>query len=168
MEINSVLTCFNSKRDKFGNCYYAFRFHDCQTGSTVEGKVGNCGESNVYAVRRIWNPEIDDWDRTMEFRTEELPIRKFDKMIKDWEYAGTQPEEIAQFIRDRLTAPDPFADYVAKGGNECPFCRCGGNLHVGDMTGPTDEGQIFVNVKCLDCDKEWTDEFTLSGITNGE
>jgi len=165
MQIDTILTAINSRRDSNGNVYYAFRFHDCATETTVTGYCGACGESNLYAIRRIWNPALDDWDRTMDFRTEEMGIRDFNRMIKGMEYAGSQPEEIAKFIRDRLPAPDPFADYVAKGGTECPFCRCGGNLHTGELSGPDSNATAYLNVKCLDCGKEWTDVYTLTGAT---
>ena len=99
--ISATLTAIYSKRDHAGNCYWALKFVDHATGKVVVGKSGG-GEGNIYAIRRIWNPELDDWDRSIQFCTEEMPIRKFNRLTKDWKYAGSGPEELADFIRDEL------------------------------------------------------------------
>jgi C4-type Zn-finger protein len=64
-----------------------------------------------------------------------------------------------------MPRPVDADEYVAKGGTECPFCRCGGNLHTGEFSGPDGNATAYLNVKCLDCGKEWTDVYTLSSIT---
>ena len=99
--ITATLTAINSKRDQYGNCYWALKFCDHATGKVVVGKVSG-GESNIYSIRRIWNPDIDGWDRSIQFRTEELPIREFNRLTKDWKYAGSGPDELVTFIRTTL------------------------------------------------------------------
>jgi hypothetical protein len=51
MEIKGFLEIINSKRDVYGNCYYAFRYTDADTGKEVCGTISG-GESNVYAAKR--------------------------------------------------------------------------------------------------------------------
>ena len=90
-----------SRRDKYGNCYWAFVFTDHATGQTVKARAGG-GESNIRGIARHWNTP-DDWDRSLFFvHPEELPIRQFNWQTADWPYAGSNPDELAQFIRDRL------------------------------------------------------------------
>jgi len=99
MEFHSVLEAINSRRDIYGNCYWAFRFTDLATGEVVTGKISG-GESNINAIRCNWSG--DDWDRGIRFDKTELGIREFDRLTKNWEYAGCSPEDLAAFIKSRL------------------------------------------------------------------
>jgi len=51
--------------------------------------------------------------------------------------------------------------YLESGGQECPLCGSG-NVEGGlvDIKG----NHAYQDISCLDCEKEWTDEYTLSGI----
>jgi transcription elongation factor Elf1 len=54
------------------------------------------------------------------------------------------------------------AKYLAEGGGICPFC------HSQDITGGSVEieGRVaYQDVSCNICDESWTDEYTLTGIT---
>lgn len=101
MKLTATLTTFNSKIDRGGQCYWAFRWVDHATGKVVEAK--HCGgEGNISAIRRYINPELDDWDRSVQCISQELSIREFDRMVKDWAYAGSNPEDLAVYIRTKL------------------------------------------------------------------
>ena len=99
--IHSTLFCFNSRRDRAGNCYWAFRFVDHATGRNVKATISG-GESNVYAILRHWN-KPDDWDRGIQFVCMEKSIRDFNDLVKGWPYAGSDPQELAAYIRRALS-----------------------------------------------------------------
>lgn len=96
--IKSILHIINSRRDFYGNCYWAFTFTDCASGVVVRGTVSS-GPSNVEMVKRYYRPRLKDWDRTMAISEEEMPIREFNRRTKGWQYAGCSPEDIAKWIR---------------------------------------------------------------------
>ena len=52
-----------------------------------------------------------------------------------------------------------------KASHKCPYCGSdniegGEHDYSGDM--------VFQDVVCRDCEKSWTDEYTLTGITESE
>ena len=102
MEITSTLTIYNSKRDRAGNCYYAFTFFDHATGHSVSATICG-GESNIYAVLHGWSTP-NEWDRTIAVNRVELKIREFDRMTKDWPHAGCHPDQLREFIKKSLAA----------------------------------------------------------------
>ena len=57
------------------------------------------------------------------------------------------------------------AQYVKEGGVKCPNCsyQCieGDNVTI-------DWGKAYQNVRCPQCGEEWTDEYTLTGITEAQ
>jgi hypothetical protein len=98
--IKYTLEAFYSSSDIYGNCYWAFRFTCLETNKVVTGKISG-GESNINAIRAHWdNP--DGWDDSVSFSVTEMKIREFNRLTKNWTYAGCAPEELAKFIRDRL------------------------------------------------------------------
>ena len=108
--ITHVITPINSRRDRSGNCYWAFHYLNTQTGKTVEGSISG-GESNIRAVMLYLDSPDGNavgWDKAKESvamqQAQELPIREFDRRFKPsvCEYAGCLPEEIARFIRSRI------------------------------------------------------------------
>lgn len=56
-------------------------------------------------------------------------------------------------------------EYVSKAGMVCPYCRStqieGNEI---DMQGK----YVYQGCYCLRCHKEWTDEYTLTGIVEDE
>ena len=103
MELKGRLHAFHSLKDRAGNLYWAFRFTEYATGKRVEGFIGACtGDSNLYGVLFGWSVP-NKWDRSIEWQVTPMPIREFDRMKKGWPYAGSQPEEIAKWIKARLT-----------------------------------------------------------------
>lgn len=99
--MTATLTAINSNQDRFGNRYWALRFVDHATRKVVEGKISG-GESNINAIRRVWNTNLDDWDRSIVWQTQSLPVREFNSLTKDWGYAGCNPEDLVTYIRTKL------------------------------------------------------------------
>ena len=59
---------------------------------------------------------------------------------------------------------DEIENYIKGDGLECPYCGCN-DLSVGRIGEPSDGAVAFQNIECCDCHKEWTEEYTLTGIT---
>ena len=61
-----------------------------------------------------------------------------------------------------MLTTEQIEKYVKGGGAECPVCGsadlCADSVYW-DKTGG------YQQVNCPDCDLEWTDEYTLTGIT---
>ena len=100
--ITGILEALYSRRDRNGNCYWALRFTDCESGRTVCGTVCG-GESNINAIRQHWGKE-GDWDGSIIFRVTDMGYREFRRLTKDWPHAGCRPEDLASFIRAHLIA----------------------------------------------------------------
>ena len=100
MKIKYILDAMNSARDSSGNCYWALRFTDCESGKTVVGMVSG-GESNIDAIRYEWHG--GNWEpRDFYFMTHEYPKREFNRLTAGWKYAGCAPEQLVKFIREEL------------------------------------------------------------------
>lgn len=98
--IKGILEAINSKRDRNGNCYWALRYTDTATGKTVEGTVCG-GESNIRGIMYQMNGK--SWEpRNIHFATQELMIREFNRLTKNWPYAGCTPEDLTKFITGLL------------------------------------------------------------------
>lgn len=101
--ITAILTALHSRRDTYGNVYWAFRYRDVASGRTVCGTISG-GESNVRSIMYAMNG--GSWEpRTTHYEVAELPIRAFNRETKGWDYAGCTGEDLAAFIRERLTEP---------------------------------------------------------------
>jgi len=59
---------------------------------------------------------------------------------------------------------EQLAKYMAASGLGCPFCDSP-DLHTGEMTFGYDVAKVYVPVHCNRCSKEWTDEYTLTGVS---
>lgn len=53
-------------------------------------------------------------------------------------------------------------EYVKSGGVSCPYCDSK-DIRAGETD--TQDDAIFRNVVCENCGKQWTDEYTLTGMT---
>jgi hypothetical protein len=100
MKITGLLKAINSKSDIYGNRYWAMEFTDFKSGKVVVGSVSG-GESNIYGLLRYWNKK-GDWDGSILFETEEMPIRKFERHTKAFNYAGCGSEELADYLKAEL------------------------------------------------------------------
>jgi len=94
------ITILNSKGGRSGNRRWAFIFVDHATKRCVCAIIAG-GDSNIRAIARVWG-DVDDWDRSFLWHSQELTEREFDRKVKGWPYAGCAPEELAQFIKDDL------------------------------------------------------------------
>jgi len=61
----------------------------------------------------------------------------------------------------RTLTPEQRADYVAHGGNVCPFCGSR-DLDADQPECHGDEG--YANCQCSSCKTRWTDKWVLAGI----
>ena len=106
MKITATLEAIYSKRDMYGNCYWALRYCDHATGRYVCGAVSG-GESNIYGILRENDTAqgTNDWDRSIRFLCTQLPIREFNRLTDDWPHAGCTPADLWQFIKRELAAP---------------------------------------------------------------
>lgn len=52
-------------------------------------------------------------------------------------------------------------EYVAKAGNECPFCGSG---EIEGQSVEVDAGSASQKVGCNSCGREWLDVYTLVGF----
>ena len=103
MKLTATLFAIYSERDRNGNCYWALRFIDHETGREVHGTVCG-GESNIYGILRHWN-NPNDWDRSIQFHVQGMKKRDFARLTQGWAYAGCGPEDLAEFIRAELAKP---------------------------------------------------------------
>jgi len=51
--------------------------------------------------------------------------------------------------------------YIKRGATRCLYC---GSENINGEHFESDYGSAWQDVKCLDCDKEWTDLYTLTGV----
>lgn len=97
--ITGSIIAYSSRRDIYGNKYWAFVFTSNE-GKEVCGKI-NGGRGNIYAVRMVLNGG-GEWDKGIHFHENELKIREFNNLVKNWPYAGCTPKELSDFIRKGL------------------------------------------------------------------
>ncbi len=100
MPIKAILEAIYSKRDRNGNCYWAFKYTDTATGKQIVGTISG-GESNIAAIRRVMGLDFD----TCHYSVTEMPIREFNRLTKTWAYAGCPPDALAEYIRGFLADP---------------------------------------------------------------
>jgi hypothetical protein len=97
MQIKAILEALYSKRDRNGNCYWAFRYTDSESGKQVCGTVSG-GESNVRSLAYGMGFQSGEF----YFTVSESPIREFNRLTKSWKHAGCTQEQLAQYVRDYL------------------------------------------------------------------
>jgi hypothetical protein len=100
MKLHATLEAIHSKRDLYGNCYWALRYTDHETGRVIVGTVSG-GESNIAAVRC----HSGQWDAGIAFRVVPLAIREFKALTREWAYAGCAPSDIWEYIAGFLADP---------------------------------------------------------------
>lgn len=82
-----LLTIYNSKRDIYGNCYWACKL----THLGTDLSQGTLDANNVQTTRLR--------ELGIEYTTQELPIREFNRLTKGWQYLGCQWEMISERLR---------------------------------------------------------------------
>jgi len=106
--MNSItINIVYSKRDRSGNCYWAFTAFNHDTQKAVSGKISG-NDSNIRAAEFMLR---DRWPNTGEpcwcVNVGEMPIRKWNSLTAGWPYAGCTPAEILEFIRKTEAAAEP-------------------------------------------------------------
>ncbi len=97
MATKAILEIYNSKTDINGNRYFAFMFEWCETGEYVYA-TSTGGASNIEQISRYMGLDVNEVHRY----NIELGIREFNSFVKQFEHAGSQPQEIASFIKKEL------------------------------------------------------------------
>lgn len=79
--------------------------------------------------------------------------------VESWCMTMQNPHE--EF--DNAKIETPIAKYIRTDGVRCPHCNSDdlscGEVRTGDVT-------MYRGVVCGSCKKEWTDEYTLTGVTD--
>jgi len=93
MKIHYHIHILNSRRDIYGNCYWALQVTDNETGETCQGTVDCEGNHRIY-------------ERSGTYREtqEELPKRAFNRLTKSWPYFGCNGEDIWKRIKEELAS----------------------------------------------------------------
>lgn len=60
---------------------------------------------------------------------------------------------------------DQIKKYLKQGGVNCPYC---GSSNIEGDSFDVDAGNVYQDIRCLECDKEWCDEYSLTGIQEDE
>ena len=111
--IKGILQIINSKRDRYGNCYWAFQYTDTKSGNAVRGAISGA-DSNILAAMRYVPCE----GLELHYTTKEVGCREFDRLTKDWPYAGCTPEELAKWINKELAACTSYESWVKSQGTQ--------------------------------------------------
>src|SRR5258706_15420405 len=90
MPIKVILESLYSKRDRNGNCYWAFRYTDTATGKQVVGNISG-GESNIRSMLRPLGLDSE----TVHSTITEIPIREFNRLTKP----GLMPDARRKSLR---------------------------------------------------------------------
>ena len=100
MTIKATVHIINSRRDQYGNTYWAATYTDTETGKSYSFTV-NGGESNLtYSLRASTGLNLPHGSYVVT--SSELPIREFNRTTKGWPCAGCREEEIATNIRKAI------------------------------------------------------------------
>lgn len=100
MKINAILDIISSKADRAGNRYFAFRYTRCKDGKQVHGRACG-GDSNIRGILFYLNG--GSWEPHDVYTTcHEFGYREFKDLTASWTYAGSQPEELATWVKKEL------------------------------------------------------------------
>ena len=61
-----------------------------------------------------------------------------------------------------MITPEQIKKYIANGGDSCPVCGSK-NIEGGELD--TGMGMVYQNIRCTECNEEWTDEYRLVDVT---
>ncbi len=99
--IIATITPHYSRRDIYGNCYWAFTYTDHEKDRSVSATISG-GDSNIRCIPYHLNGGNYEPRNVQVNLPEELPIRQFNRMTKEWPHAGCNPEELAAWIKRNL------------------------------------------------------------------
>lgn len=102
MKIKYAATIHNSRRDIYGNCYWAVTVTRTRDGKTAQGRTSGGGSNIRYALYSMGG------SGGYTYSEDEMPIREFNRFVKDLPYVGCHPDDIATNLlaqfRKRRTA----------------------------------------------------------------
>lgn len=105
------MTIYSTRADKAGNCAHAFTYYDHQSGKNINGRVGAASTASLVVFHLqggTWDPQAQGEPRPIAVSdSSDIPIRKFDRMVKDWPEMGCDPKEIAAKIRHAIRGAKP-------------------------------------------------------------
>ena len=88
-----ITEIYNSKMDKYGNCYWAFKVTNVENKKSILAR-GDAYSNISYAVRKL---DIDTY-----ITEKEMPIREFNRFTKGMVYGGCGSDDVAKFIKERI------------------------------------------------------------------
>lgn len=101
MKYKHLIIIYNSRPDRSGNCYWAFRLIDNVTGNQVEATfAGNT--SNILAMMREFTGYNQGGEYPYVYVEKDMAIRDFNSYTGSWKYAGCNPSELAEYCRKNL------------------------------------------------------------------
>ncbi len=114
IKLRGWLTVYNSRCDINGNCYFAFEYSDAETGLTLRRFLGGSARGNAgyltgLLLRALASSKADPDPPPYESRHEktvgeirqserELPIRDFNRLVRDWSYGDANAASVADFL----------------------------------------------------------------------
>lgn len=84
------------------------------------------------------------------------------------EYTERSLHEVYDDDEDELRAlrePMSSAEYAERGGLNCPYC---GSDNISGGSFDVYHGGVSQDVSCGECDRSWTDDYTLEGWSKNE
>ena len=97
--IRLIAEGFNSKTDRNGNRYWAFRLTNTQTGAVLKGKLGAAMDGTFsYAISQALRALGWEWD-DVRFTETAMGSREFGKLVKSWPYSHHTEAEVLAFAR---------------------------------------------------------------------
>lgn len=98
MEVKYFLTAYSSKPDFYGNSYHAFTMTDADDHSrSISATISG---NNVRFIMLNFDGS-GDWDRSIVYTEEQLPIRRFNALTKGWPYLGGV-EDIQKYVHENM------------------------------------------------------------------
>jgi hypothetical protein len=97
--IKLIAEGFNSKIDRNGNTYWAYKITSTQTGAVLRGKLGGSMRGALsHGIGAAMRKLGLDWDNVHLTETE-LPIREFNQLVKGWPYPSNLESQIISLVR---------------------------------------------------------------------
>lgn len=81
---------YHSRRDTYGNVYWAMVYVDHMSGKRVAGTISGGRSDITWAFPTAYHCDT------------ELPIRKFNKTTSGWGYAGCTCEQLQAYVQKGL------------------------------------------------------------------
>lgn len=94
LNIKAILSIYNSRRDRYGNVYWAVRLTTDDIGTSVVGTI-SADNVDTWECREMLHWHIE---------RAELPIREFNKLTKNWDYLGCRWDDIKKCLLTKMAS----------------------------------------------------------------